>query len=151
MAIWHAIDDSSHLDRGIEDPVIGIPLGKDPNIVEAEKRRCSATNGLPLYQLKPDGLKGTDLLDHMVGYRLRDYSQKQDEHKISDDLGIMTPMKGYTNKARDLFRIDYKNVLESSIMDNIPENKLLYAARSKLDNVGAIKSHSAIVNDLLVD
>ena len=147
VAIWHAIDDSSHLDRGIEDPVIGIPLGKDPNIVEAEKRRCSATNGLPLYQLKPDGLKGTDLLDHMVGYRLRDYSQKQDEHKISDDLGIMTPMKGYTNEARDLFRIDYKNVLESSIMDNIPENKLLYAARSKLDNVGAIKSHSAIVND----
>ena len=121
-----------------------IPLATNRDMVEAEQRCYSATNGLPSYELKPDGRTGANLLNHMIGYCLRAYSQKQDEHKISNHICVMTPIEGETNKARDLFCIDYKNVLESIIMDNIPEDQLLYTARSKLDSVGAIKLHSAI-------
>jgi hypothetical protein len=74
-------------------------------------------------------------------------SQEQDKHKLGDNLWILTQIKRYTNKARDLFCIDCENVLVSSIMENVSENQLPYAAKSNLDILGTIKSHSDSIND----
>ena len=56
MAISHAIDDSSRLDRGVEDPEMVTPLETDANVTEAENKHNSASNSLPLHELKPVGL-----------------------------------------------------------------------------------------------
>ena len=70
-------------------------------------------------------------------------------HKISDYIGITTPQKGYTSQQKELFAIDPLHVMEANILadGHLKAEKLLYAARAKLDNLGDIKAHSYIVND----
>ena len=42
-------------------------------------KRKKATSGLPSYELKPDGMSGTELLDHAISYCLREYANKKDQ------------------------------------------------------------------------
>ena len=71
------------------------------------------------------------------------------QHKISDYIGVTTPQKGYTSQQREIFSINPLPMMEANILEDghLKADHLLYAARAKLDNLGAIKSHSEIVND----
>ena len=83
----------------------------------------------------------------MINHRLREYSDKPDQHKVSDSWCISPPQAGYTQCALDLFQIDYTCVLKSNILNSVGNGgNLLYAARARMDNTGAVKSHSCIVN-----
>ena len=147
VAIWHAIKTPLHLERGIEDPEIKIAPELSPEVIRIEGTCEKGHDGLTMFQLKPNILKGKELYDHMVGFHLSDYETKPTKHKISDSLGMCTPMKGYRNEQKDLFRFDYQHVLEASIMDKgRGDGQFIYAARSKLGNVGAIKSQCCIFN-----
>ena len=117
-------------------------------VVALEKERQKASDNLSMYGLHPKGLKGLAKFDHMVGLRQREYADKQKEHKISDCLHIHSPKKGWTDGARDLFKIKYHNVLESNVLKSVGNggNKL-YAARARLDNLGSVKSHCCFVNN----
>ena len=55
-------------------------------------------------------------------------------------------MKGHTNEARYIYHIDYNNILESSIIGPIPKEHLVYAAKSKFENVGVSKSYSIVIS-----
>ena len=62
---------------------------------------------------------------------------------------MATPEKGYTSQQIEIFSIDPLHMMEANILEDghLKADKLLYAARAKLDNLVAIKSHSEIVND----
>ena len=62
---------------------------------------------------------------------------------------VPSPQKGYSSQQKELFAIDPLHVMEARILEDgrLRADKLLYAARAKLDNVGYIKAHSCIVND----
>ena len=68
------------------------------------------------------------------------------QHKVSDYLSV-SPGKKAGKKS--IFMVDQVSVMEAGILEdvNLKAGNLLYAARSKLDNIGAIKSHSYIAND----
>jgi hypothetical protein len=74
VAIWHSVDNPVDLDRGVEDVDVGStapsPLPED--VIAVEGNRKTATDGLTMYQLKPHGLKGVELFNHMITHRLRE-------------------------------------------------------------------------------
>ena len=101
-----------------------------------------------LHELDPKGLKGKPYFDHMVAMRQHKYADKQKDHTISDYLHIHSPMNGYTDSARDLFKIEYHNILESNVLKSVGNGgNNLYAARARLDNLGCVKSHYCFVNN----
>ena len=71
------------------------------------------------------------------------------QHKISAYIGITTPQKGYSSQQRELFSIDPLHVMEANILadGHLKADRLLYAARAKLDTLGAVKAWSCIVNN----
>ena len=77
MGLWHALDDPTHLDRGMEDTEFTHTSILPIEVANAEKARKKATAGLRAYELKPEGLSGSDLLDHAITFRLREYADKQ--------------------------------------------------------------------------
>ena len=77
MGLWHALDDPTHLDRGMEDKEFTHSAIVPIEVANAEKARKKATEGLRAYELTPEGLSGSELLDHAISFRLREYSDKQ--------------------------------------------------------------------------
>ncbi len=86
--IFLAIDNPSHLDRGLEEVIDRIVVAtKDRAAIAAiESIRKKATAGLHMMQRNTDGVKGMDLFEHQVAFRQRAYSKRESEHKISDSL-----------------------------------------------------------------
>ena len=93
-----------------------ISTAKEPEVVALEKERQKGTDNLSMYELHSKGLKGKPHFDHMVAMRQRKHADNQKDHKISDYLHIHSPMKEYIDSARDLFKIEYHNVLESNVL-----------------------------------
>jgi hypothetical protein len=89
--IFLAIDNPSHLDRGLEEVMDRIVAGdvatKDQAAIAAiETIREKANPGLHMMQRNPDGVKGMDLFEHQIAFCQRAYSKRESEHKISDSL-----------------------------------------------------------------
>jgi hypothetical protein len=86
--IFLAIDNPSHLDRGLEEVIDRIVVAtKDQAAIAAiESIREKATAGLHMMQRNNDGVKGMDLFEHQVAFRQRAYSKRESEHKFSDSL-----------------------------------------------------------------
>ena len=86
--IFLAIDNPSHLDRGLEEVIDRIVVAtKDQAAIAAiESIREKATAGLHMMQRNTDGVKAMDLFEHQVAFRQRAYSKRESEHKISDSL-----------------------------------------------------------------
>ena len=152
VAIWHSIENPVDLDRGMEDEDDSTTsTAKEPEVIALEKERQKGTDNLSMYELHPKGLKGKPHFDHMVAMRQRKYADKQRDHKISDCLHIHSPIKGYTDSARDLFKIKYHNVLESNVFKNVGNggNKL-HAARARSDNLGCVKVTVVLLTALVL-
>ena len=77
--LWHAIENPSHFDRGMEDEEISQSNSAPVEVANIEQARKKATSGLKSYELKPEGMSGTELLDHAISYRLREYAKKKDQ------------------------------------------------------------------------
>ena len=83
MGLWHALDDPTHLDRGMEDIEFTHCAIVPIEVANAEKARKKATEGLRAYELTPEGLSGSEFLDHAISFRLREYSDKQKDVSFS--------------------------------------------------------------------
>ena len=78
-------------------------------------------------------MKGDTLLNHIVGIRKQRYHGKQKDNKVSDAVHIISPTKKY---QRDFMRVDYQQVLEDNIMEDVGDVvNLKHAARARLDNL----------------
>lgn len=140
--VWLAIDNPSHLDRGMED--VEIEDETPDEVANVESARCSATDDLSMFRRVPDGMSGEDLFDHQVAFRHRAYSKKPDEHKLDPAL-MISPR---TKSQEDMLSIDYARKVQGDIMSEVGDGvNLKYAAQSKLDNIGHLKSHCHFVND----
>ncbi|KAL7528028.1 LOW QUALITY PROTEIN: hypothetical protein ACHAXR_004391, partial [Thalassiosira sp. AJA248-18] len=135
-------------------PLITLHISSElpDEVAYVESRRGTATDGLSLWKLIPPGMEGQELFDHAIGFRCREYAKDAKsiaEHKLSDSLGIISPLKtGFPKHQQDFFRVDYHHVVERSLMDDVGGNvNLKHAAQAKLDNLGQVKSHSTFVND----
>jgi len=77
MGLWRALDDPTHLDRGMKDTEFTHSAILPIEVANAERARKKATAGLRAYELKPEGTSSSELLDHAVAFRLREYADKQ--------------------------------------------------------------------------
>ena len=77
MGLWHALDGSTHLDRGMEDKEFTHSAIVPIEVANAEKARKKATAGLSAFELTPEGMSGSELLDHAISFRLCEYADKQ--------------------------------------------------------------------------
>ena len=73
----------------------------------------------------------------MVDIRHQGYHYKQKEHKVSDDVHIISPTKKH---QKDFMKVDFQRVLEGNIMEDVGDGvNLKQAARAILDNLGYVK------------
>lgn len=145
--IFCAIDDPSHLDRGLESSVVKAPSPEalPTEVVAAEETRKSANDGLTMFQRYPSHLKGEELFDHSIGFMHRQYAKKEDDFKISAHLNVASPANQH---QKDLLTLDYHLKMQGSLMADVNAGvNLRKAAQCRLDNLGQIKSRSAFIND----
>jgi len=145
--IFLAIENPSHLDRGLEEVIdrIDVATKDQATIAGIESIRKKATTGLHMMQRNPDGLKGMDLFEHQVAFRQRAYSKRESEHKISDSLAC-SPR---TSHQRSLMSVDYHLKIQGDLMADSGEAgfSLQKAAQVRLDNLGLVKNHSCFINN----
>ena len=146
---WNAIDHPSHLDRTYKDEVTVPPPEQDKEIVGAEAKHKTTTDGLAAYNLKSAGLKKVPPFVHMCGKRQRDYADREADHNISDYLGLVSPVKEYIPHQKDFFKVDYMHVLQSEVIgrEGRSGSERLAATKSKLDNLGTVKNHAFMCNN----
>jgi len=94
VAIWLAIENPSHIERGLEDA--DLVEGKEllAEVVAVESERQTATHNLAAWRRLPRNMSGMDLFNHMLTFRCVPYAHRQEEHKISDHNEIISPIKG---------------------------------------------------------
>ena len=108
-------------------------------VEQVEKLLKNANDGLSHFELKPAGLKGCDLFDHMLKYR----GQQMGETNPSDYLGIEV-----SNTQKGIIMPTERELTQGKIIrDTVGLGAQLKLAKRKLDNLGYIKSHSGIQND----
>jgi len=98
-------------------------------------------------QVKPPGMKGMQLLEHMTAQRMMRYGAKPHlikKHTINPALGC-SPQ---TKHQAALVEVDYehraKGAMLADIREGVPKHK---AAQVRLDGLAYIKTRSGIVND----
>lgn len=143
--IFCAMDNPTHLDRGLDEEEDGVDEVVQPDeVIAAEAARKKAHHGLDLFVRAPEGLTGIKLFDHMCNFRQRSYAHKEKDHKISDHLDCQPR----TSHQHDLMKIDYHLRMQGTIMGDVMEGvPLEKAAQVRLDNLGQVKSRSQFIND----
>ena len=79
-AIFLAIDNSTHVDRGIvyEKPELSEEQAKDARIVEVvESNRAKSNSGLSMMERQPPVLKGVELFEQMLNFCQRALASSQ--------------------------------------------------------------------------
>ena len=143
--IFLAMDDPSHLDRGLDEVTATMIQAGQSTIDAAESNRKKAIDGLKVMSFK-SSLTGIARFNHLVRYRQIKYSKNENDHKISDSLAC-SPR---TNHQRDLMSIDYHLRMQGDLWNDIAGGVTLEkAAQVRLDNLGMVKSHGCFLNDPL--
>jgi hypothetical protein len=143
--IFLAMDDPSHLDRGLEEVATTMIQAGQTTIDAVEANRKKAIDGLKVMSFK-SSLKGIDRFNHLVRYRQIKFAKNEKDHKISDALAC-SPR---TNHQRDLMCVDYPLKMQGELWDDITGGVTLEkAAQVRLDNIGMVKSHGCFLNDPL--
>ena len=141
--IFCAIDDPSHLDRGVEEDA-PLPTDVPPEVAAAEEARNDATAGLSFYLAKPDGVKGEKLLAHLYQHIQKMYKDRKAEFGVSKhlDVEVRTPHQ------QTLMELDYEETIMATIMDDINAGvSKRKAIKTRLNNLGQIAGQSAVIND----
>jgi hypothetical protein len=102
----------------------------------------SVNRGLSFFQLKPEGLKGEALFDHMAGYARTHAGSCEITPSAYLDVEMSTDQKRILNpSAQDL-------TMRELMKDAGGDGASLKLGKRKLDNLGVtIKSYSCIAND----
>jgi hypothetical protein len=141
--IFLAIEHPGHLDRGIEE-LEETPTELHPEVVAAEAARANATHDLSLYQLKPAGLKGEELLTHMIQYSKRTYKGDPSTYGVASYLAVDPT----TPHQRALLSMNYHQRAMGTIMEDVNSGiSLKKAVQTRMNNIGEIGGQSGLVND----
>ncbi len=150
--IFLAIDNPSHLDRGLEEfmdkrIVTGDAATQDQAAIAAiESIRKKANTGLHMMQRIPDGVKGIDVFEHQVKFCQQAYSERESKHIYSASLAC-SPCTSY---QRALMCLDYHLKIQGDLVADSREAgfSLQKAAQVRLDNLGLVENHSCFINNL---
>jgi hypothetical protein len=148
--IFLAIDNPSHLDRGLKEVMDRIVAGdvatKDQAAIAAiESIREKANTGLLMMRRNPNGVKGMDLFEHQVAFCTKAYSKRESKHKISDSLAC-SPR---TSHQRSPMSLNYHLKIQGDLMADSREAGFSFekAAQVRLDKLGLVKNHSCFINN----
>ena len=112
--IWLAIEDPSHIERGMAEEEVAEEVSEVPDeVAQVEKGRVKATSDLNLSRRVPKGMKGLELFDHQIAFRQRAYAKKPNEHRINPALGVFSPNK---QEQKNLLSVDYALKVQGDIM-----------------------------------
>ena len=89
VTIWCAIENPSHIERGLEDADLVEGKELPAEVVAQENERQTATHDLAAWRLHPRNMSDMDLFNHMLTFRCCSYAHRQEEHKISDHNRII--------------------------------------------------------------
>jgi len=136
LCVSAAKDDPDHLNRGMpaEDPGGNVA----PEVAAALAAQLPVTHGLATFQLKPPGLTGEALFEHMVAFRARHGGDKRPSPSLAvdmteDQVGILAPT------MTDLS-------IQTILKDAGGSGATKKLARRKLNNTGAITNHCGLQN-----
>ena len=117
-----------------------VKIKKDEDeVVEIKKKLVPANHSLNTYLLKPKGMKGMELFNHMLRYR----GTHAGDIKPNEALGI-----DLDKRQAAIIMPSKSSLRQHEIMqDAIGQNAQLKVAKRKLDNLGFIQSHSGIQNN----
>ena len=136
LCVSAAKDDPDHLNRGMpaEDPGGNVA----PEVAAALAAQLPVTHGLATFQLKPPGLTGEALFEHMVAFRARHGGDKRPSPSLAvdmtdDQVGILAPT------MTDLS-------IQTILKDAGGSGATKKLARRRLNNTGAITNHCGLQN-----
>jgi hypothetical protein len=137
--------DPSHLDRAPPDSsVVETQCQLPDEVKNAIKATTRVTEGLISFELKPAGVKGLELFDHMIKKRLR---SSVDPVPPSEFLDCSI---NYSLGQTMIFNPSEMDVTARVLMQAAGgSGATMKLATRRLDNVGYIKAHSGLANDPL--
>jgi len=116
-------------------------------VADAKEGIRKANDGLAMFQLKPPGMKGMQLFEHMTAQRMMRYGAKPHlikEHRIDPALAC-SPQ---TKHQAALMEVDYEHRAKGAMLANIREGMPKHkAAQVRLNGLAYIKARSGSVND----
>jgi hypothetical protein len=117
--VWLAIEDPSHIERGMEELEVEQDLPAE--VVQAEASRKKATSDLKHFRCVPDGMTGIELFHHQIAFCQRAYARKPHEHRIDPALGVFSPKK---KEQKNLLSVDYAYKVQGDIMQAVGEDRV---------------------------
>jgi len=133
----------------MDDVSLGESSDLPEQLVAVESEREMEAHDLSAWRLlHPKGISGMELFNHILAFCCWVYAKTQHLHKISDHNRIVSPSKGGWKKhQKDLSRVDYHHVVETTIMDDLDNGvSLRQTAQARFNNLGQVKSHACFVN-----
>jgi len=124
-----------HLDMGM--PLEDSRSHVCPEVVAAVAAMAPATQGLVTFQLKPAGLKGVALFEHMLTFRTR---FAEDPATISIDVEMTD------DQRRIIAPTDQELTMRAILKDAGGIGAMKKLARRTLNNTGAITNHCGLMN-----
>ena len=76
VAIWLAIKNPSHIERGLEDADLVEGTELPAEVVAVENERQTATHNLAAWRRHPQNMSGMDLFNHMLTFRCVSYAHR---------------------------------------------------------------------------
>ena len=153
-----AIQDPSHLQRDLQTVVVqqGQEKNDDEDYFDVDGFQGNveqgALNGLTAFQLKPEGLKGIELFEHMVRYReLKCHPKENHMRHTTEASGYLDAHVTYENKCI-LHMIgnkicgDQVDAKRTILADAFGTNAKVKLARRKLNALGDFKNRCLTLN-----
>jgi hypothetical protein len=134
LCVEAAEENPEHLDMGMPGQSLNALVA--PELAAAIATLPPVTAGLASFQLKPDGLKGNALFDHMVRFRATHgdaLAPSYIDNLSADHMAIINPTQ------EDL-------TVRSILRDAVGSGATKKLAQRKLNNSGAITSHCGLQN-----
>lgn len=141
-SIFCAIDDPTHLHRGMEEDRVEPVVPEE--VQQLESNRVKANADLSLFQRCPEGMVGEELFDHSVRWLQCRYHNKPKEYELSSYLAV-SPCNHH---QQALLSLDYHQRVMGSLADDlkegVPKRK---AVQCHINNFGHWQSHSKVINN----
>ena len=128
----------AHLDRDGYTPTEQVV---SPDVIEAEAAKKPITHGLRAFTLKPKGLKGLDLFNHLQNYARKHTAGERLEPSEHLDLAI-------SDEQDKLLNLTDRDMAEREILkDAGGAGAQMKLAQRKLDLAGDFKSFACVANN----
>ena len=134
-----AKENPEHLDRGIpKDDEIVNETAYATEVKAAKERATKVNDGLDSFMLKPDGMKGNALLDHMIRFRNRNANDSKPSGFLAIDI---------SEAQASIINSSLKDLTQKSIIDCVgAKGARLKLVKRKLDNLGYMSGNCGMQN-----